>query len=202
MAEHDHRVAVLEELVGDELELVPGSHGLLKNLDRLVLALVGAARAGSTYPRRTPGSSRGHRPIHAARLRASWSKAADRRGRAAWYRFGTDCGVRCVPEVVGRGRRGRTRTHRHSGYTGWGPGGRRFKSCLPDSTRRLQCPALHATRVGQPLASRPSAGMSMWRWLARGTASARTDRRDRQPGVSAASARKGQAARPPASVAR
>jgi hypothetical protein len=43
-------------------------------------------------------------------------------------------------------------------------------------------PIVHATGVGRPLASRPSAGMSTWRRLARGRGSARRDRRDRLPG--------------------
>src|SRR5215210_5402617 len=43
MAEHDDRVAILEELVGDQVEFVPGPDRLLQNLHRSVLALVRAA---------------------------------------------------------------------------------------------------------------------------------------------------------------
>ena len=42
MAEHNDRVAILEELVGGERELVPRPHGVLKDLDGRVLALMRA----------------------------------------------------------------------------------------------------------------------------------------------------------------
>ena len=52
-----------------------------------------------------------------------------------WYRFGTGRivrYVRCVPSAGQEGRMGRVGTHMAVVSAGWGPSGRRFKSCLPD----------------------------------------------------------------------
>ncbi len=47
------------------------------------------------------------------------------------------------------GRRGRVRAHMRPGSSGWGPSGRRFKSCLPDSAdKSIRRVCDHAAMVG------------------------------------------------------
>ena len=56
--------------------------------------------------------------------------------RTSWYRFGTDHCVHKLLIVLQRGRgdaQGRVGTDVVGASAGWGPSGRRFKSCRPDS---------------------------------------------------------------------
>ena len=75
-----------------------------------------------------------------------------------WYHRGTERLVPCVPIVSPRGRwgrRGRAGTHSAVRSSGWGPGGRRFKSCLPDLARAPFLTGLSVFLAPRPRRTRP-----------------------------------------------